>query len=219
MIAATGHLEFPVALPVRRMIRFGTAAVQLYTTTRYQVLSTIYKLDHLNKTIEELMQRFRPVLGADHDKYKNHVYRVFLNCLLIDSDKVNEEKYAIAAVFHDIGIWTNHTFDYLSPSVEQAVIYLTEAGKQSWISEITEMISWHHKISKYKGHHAKTAETFRKADWIDISLGLLTFGHDKQKIKENRRKLPNQGFHIFLLKTTLKNFFRHPLHPLPMLKK
>ncbi len=61
-------------------------------------------------------------MGADYDKYKNHVYRVFLNCLLIDSEKNNEEKYAIASVFHDVGIWTNHTFDYLDPSIEQAKI-------------------------------------------------------------------------------------------------
>lgn len=176
-------------------------------------------MDYSNKTIEELMQKFGPVMGADHDRYKNHAYRVFLNCLLIDSDKTNEEKYAIAAVFHDIGIWTDHTFDYLAPSVEQARIYLTETGKQDWTDEITQMINWHHKISRYKGPHHQTAETFRKADWIDVSLGLRTFGYDRQKIKENRKKLPNLGFHMFLTRETLKNLFRHPFNPLPMFKK
>ncbi|HEY6506262.1 MAG TPA: HD domain-containing protein [Chitinophagaceae bacterium] len=176
-------------------------------------------MDHSNKTIEDLMQKFRPIMGADHDRYKNHVYRVFLNCLLIDSDKTNEEKYAIAAVFHDIGIWTNHTFDYLSPSAEQARIYLSETGKHDWTDEISQMINWHHKMSKYKGNHSTTTETFRKADWIDVSLGLLTFGNDKQKLKETRRKFPNLGFHSFLVRTTIKNFFRHPLNPLPMFKK
>ena len=53
----------------------------------------------------------------------------FLNCLLIDCEKNNEEKYAIASVFHDVGIWTDHTFDYLDPSIEQAKIYLTEIKK------------------------------------------------------------------------------------------
>ena len=165
------------------------------------------------------MQRFKPVIGADYGRYKNHVYRVFINCLLIDNEKTNEEKYAVAAVFHDIGIWTNHTFDYLDPSIEQVKIYLTETGKQDWIDEIILMIYWHHKLSNYKGEHRNTVENFRKADWIDVSLALLTFGLDKQKIKETGRKIPNLGFHIFLIKETIKNFFKHPLNPVPVFKK
>lgn len=176
-------------------------------------------MEYSNKIIEDLMQRYKPAIGVDYEKYKNHAYRVFLNCLLIDSEKNNEEKYAIATVFHDIGIWTNFTFDYLDPSIEQAKIYLTETGKQNWIDEITLMIYWHHKMSKYQGKHGRIVENFRKADWIDVSLGLLTFGFDKQKIKENRRKLPGLGFHIFLIRETIKNFFKHPLNPLPVFKK
>lgn len=178
-----------------------------------------WQMEYSNKIIEDLMQNFKPVIGGDHAKYKNHVSRVFLNCLLFDTEKNNEEKYAIAAVFHDIGIWTNNTFDYLNPSIEQAKIYLTETVKQNWIDEIALMIYWHHKMSKYKGKQAKIAENFRKADWIDVSLGLLTFGIDKRKIKENKRKLRTLGFHVFLFKTTLRNFLRHPLNPLPMFKK
>ncbi len=158
-------------------------------------------------------------MGVDFDRYKNHVYRVFLNSLLIDNDKSNEEKYAIAAVFHDIGIWTDQTIDYIDPSVEQAKNYLNETGKQDWIEEIGLMIYWHHKISKYQGIYEKTVENFRKSDWIDVSLGLITFGFDKQKINENRKKILNLGFHLFLLKATGKNFLKHPLNPLPMFKK
>ena len=176
-------------------------------------------MEYSNRIIEDLLFKFKPAIGEDYDKYKNHVYRVFLNCLLIDSNKNNEEKYAIATVFHDIGIWTDHTIDYLKPSIEQARIYLDETGNQDWTDEITLMIHWHHKISKYKGEHGEIVENFRKADWIDVSLGLKTFGFDKKKIKENRKKLPNLGFHLFLIKATTKNFFRHPLNPLPMFTK
>jgi hypothetical protein len=166
--------------------------------------------------IDDLFEKFRPVFGDDFDKYKNHVYRVFLNCRLLDPDQTNEEKYAIAAVFHDIGIWTDHTIDYLDPSVKRVVVFLTESGRQHWIDEISAMIYWHHKISRYKGEFEKTTEIFRRADWIDVSLGLLTFGADKNEIGKNRRALPNPGFHVFLIKATTKNFFRHPLNPLPM---
>lgn len=171
-----------------------------------------------NTTIELLLQQFKCVISSDYEKYRNHVYRVFLNCILIDNTKEHEEKYAIAAVFHDLGIWTDHTIDYLNPSIDQANTYLTETGRQDWIVEIILMINWHHKISKYRGVYKTTVETFRRADWIDVSLGLLTYGADKSKIKAYRKKLPNRGFHFFLLKKLLRNLFRHPLNPLPMFK-
>ena len=171
------------------------------------------------QTIEQLLLKFKPVLGKDYEKYRNHVYRVFLNCLLIDDDKINEDKYAIAAVFHDIGIWTGHTFDYLPPSIEQAKLYLEETGKQDWADEISNMIFWHHKMSASSGESETTIETFRKADWTDVSLGLLTYGTDKQKIRENRMVFPNAGFHVFLVKQAFNNLLKHPFNPLPMFKK
>lgn len=174
---------------------------------------------HPNQTIEQLLQRFAPVLRDDFEKYGNHVQRVFSNCLLIDGEPANREKYAVASVFHDIGIWTDGTFDYLAPSIEQVKIYLPEIEKQDWTDEISQMIYWHHKVSSYKGKHQGTVETFRKADWMDVSLGLLTFGFDKQKIRRTRRKFPNAGFHFFLVKQSVKNFFKHPLNPIPVFKK
>jgi len=61
-------------------------------------------MQYSNAIIESLLQNYKQVIGADYEKYRNYVYRVFLNCILIDTVKSNEEKYAIAAVFHDIGI-------------------------------------------------------------------------------------------------------------------
>lgn len=176
-------------------------------------------MEYSNQIIEDLFQKYKPVIGDDYDRYRNHVYRVFLNCQLMDSDESNIEKYAIASVFHDIGIWTDNTIDYLYPSMENAKIYLTESEKQDWIEEITLMIYWHHKISKYQGKHSKTIEFFRKADWIDVSLGLLNFGYESQKIKQFRKKIPNLGFHLFLINKIFKRFFKYPYNPLPMFTK
>jgi len=176
-------------------------------------------MKYSNAPIESLLQNFKQVIGEDYEKYRNHVYRVFLNCILIDATKTNEEKYAIAAVFHDIGIWTNNTIDYLNPSIEEARRYLWQSGKQHWIDEIGLMIYWHHKASSYKGEYAGTVEAFRKADFIDVSLGLFTYGFDKKTISVNRKIFPNAGFHVFLVKRITKNLFRHPLNPLPMFTK
>ncbi len=168
--------------------------------------------------IEILLLEFKPVINDDYERYRNHVYRVFLNCLLLDSEETNREKYAIASVYHDIGIWTNHTFDYLEPSINQMKSYLSEIGRPDWIEVISLMIYWHHKKNAYKGTHESLVENFRKADWIDVSLGFVTFNADKKHIQENKIEFPNHGFHWFLIKATIKNFFRHPLNPLPMFK-
>ena len=128
-------------------------------------------------------------------------------------------KYAIASAFHDIGIWTDHTFDYLAPSIKQAKLYLAEIDKQEWIEEISSMIYWHHKISRYKGKYDTVVENFRKADWIDVSFGLKTYGFEHTKISENLKTFPNHGFHWFLLKQSLRYFIKKPLKPLPMFKK
>ncbi len=176
-------------------------------------------MEYQNQAADNLLQKFKADLGSDYDKYRNHVHRVFSICVLMDKDKSNEEKYAIASVFHDIGIWTNHTFDYLQPSIEQSSIHLIKIGRQDWIEEITLMISCHHKLSKYRGKYETTVENFRKADWIDVSFGLISFGVDKKQITENKRTWPSLGFHRFLLKASLKNFLKHPFNPLPMFKK
>ena len=175
-------------------------------------------MEYLNNTIEDLLNTFRPAIGVDYDKYKNHVYRVFFNCILIDPKQENREKYAIAAVFHDIGIWTDLTIDYLYPSIDQMENFLVQNGKKDWVNEITLMIYWHHKMGNYHGKYERTVESFRKSDWIDVSRGFLTFGVSRSSIRQSRRMLPNLGFHFFLLKKIVKNFFRHPLNPLPMFR-
>jgi hypothetical protein len=170
--------------------------------------------------IDHLFDRYTKVLGKDALKYRNHVHRVYFNCLLQDISDDNREKYAIASFFHDIGIWTDKTIDYLNPSIAVAKNYLVEIGKPHWIDEVTLMIDMHHKVGKYKGSYAKTVEVFRKADWIDVSLGLRSFGVQGKPIKATRIKYPNKGFHLFLFRKIAGAFFRHPFrNPLPMFKR
>jgi len=85
-------------------------------------------------------------------------------------------KFAIAAAFHDLGIWTDATFDYLKPSVGLAVAHLRDTDRESWIPEVSEMILEHHKLSPYRRDPHSLVEPFRRADWVDVSRGLLRFG-------------------------------------------
>lgn len=176
-------------------------------------------MKNTNKVIEELLSQNIKHLGKDFEKYKNHVYRVFTICVKMDDEKQNEEKYAIAAVFHDLGIWTNDTFDYLEPSIVLANNYLEAIGKSEWKDEIELMIDMHHKRSKYSGKYEKTVETFRRADWIDVTKGRKLFRFSKSEFDVITEQYPALGFHKFLVVQTIKNFFKSPLNPLPMFKK
>src|SRR5215468_6440760 len=77
-------------------------------------------------TVEQVLGNHASQLGRDFIPYRNHVYRDVNLCLAIAGDRrVELEKIAVAAVFHDLGIWTNKTFDYIAPSVTVAREHLT----------------------------------------------------------------------------------------------
>ena len=175
-------------------------------------------MEYLNSGIEEVFERFKTETGKDLEKYRHHVYRVFHYCLLLDPDDRNKEKYALAAVFHDIGIWTDHTIDYLEPSIIRATDYLMETGQGSLKEEIKEMIYWHHKTGAVGKNVSPAAEVFRRADWVDVSLSIRKFGLRGSDIRKYRKLFPRRGFHFFLFKKILRQFLHHPLNPLPMFR-
>jgi hypothetical protein len=169
--------------------------------------------------IEKILQDNKEYLQTDFEKYRNHVYRVYLLCTTLDTNSGNKDRYAIASVFHDLGIWTNKTFDYLEPSISLANDYLSKQNKSEWNAEICLMIDMHHKITHYSGKFENSVEIFRKADWIDVSKGFIKFGVDKVKIRQINQQFPSKGFHWFLVKKAFINFLLHPFNPLPMFKK
>jgi hypothetical protein len=133
-----------------------------------------------------------------------------------DSEQI--QKIAIAAAFHDMGIWTDGTFDYLQPSIRLAGAYLARSGRAEWTPEITAMILEHHKISAYKGDPNWLVESFRRADWVDVSRGLRSFGLSRSLLREIFSTWPNAGFHKRLVQLSLKRLRTHPWNPLPMMR-
>lgn len=170
-------------------------------------------------TLDGLLQAHAAELGDDFRAYRNHTYRVANLCVALSSgDSAQLEKIATAAAFHDIGIWTDRTFDYLQPSVGLACAHLTRSGKEEWSSEITEMILEHHKISPYRGHGHWLVESFRRADWVDVSKGLITFGLPRKLLKAIFATWPSAGFHQRLIQLGLNRLRANPWNPLPMVK-
>jgi hypothetical protein len=170
-------------------------------------------------TVEELLDDHASELGHDLIAYRNHVYRVVNLCLaIVGNSRVEIEKVAVATVFHDLGIWTNNTFDYIAPSVAIARKHLAARGMTDWIPEIEAMIIDHHKVTPSRANPQWLVESFRRADWIDVTRGLRRFGLPRTFIAAVATMWPSAGFHRRLVELTIDRFRKHPLSPLPMVK-
>ena len=169
--------------------------------------------------LDEVLATFRQVLRVDYDAYRNHCMRVFNFCLALAGDSADaEHKIAIAALFHDLGIWTDNTFDYILPSQRLARHYLEKSGHAVWCDEINAMIGEHHKLTRYRANSSSLVEPFRKADWIDVSGGMLRFRLPDDFVTDVLEAFPNAGFHKKLVALSVERLKTHPFSPLPMMK-
>jgi hypothetical protein len=169
--------------------------------------------------LDELLEGYRPVLGPDYDAYRNHCLRLFNFCVALAGDeKAAENKIAIAAAFHDLGIWTDNTLDYLAPSQLLAQRYLEKSFKASWCKEIDAMIGEHHKLTRYRENPSWLVEPFRKADLIDLSGGLIRYRLPDDFVSDVLDAYPNAGFHKMLARLAVKRLKTNPFSPLPMMK-
>ena len=170
-----------------------------------------------NNIIDRILNSYKPELGNDFEQYRNHVYRVYNFALPYVKSTLDIEILSVATAFHDLGIWTNRTFDYLKPSIYLAKQYaLNNHLNIDSIIQIETIINEHHKLTKIKT--SLIAEIFRQADLVDLSLGLIRHGRKGQEIRMVRNFFPNKGFHVNLLKLFLKNLLKKPWKPLPMYK-
>ena len=169
--------------------------------------------------LEEILGQWKKELGEDYTPYRNHVYRMIHFCFALhDCNEEERRKIVIAGCFHDLGIWSDGTVDYLPPSVVRARDYLKANGLEAWSEEIELMIDMHHKLRQYRDVRYPLAEVFRKADLVDVSLGLVKFGVPGSTVKSVQAQFPNAGFHKRLMRLAGEWFGQHPLSPPPFLK-
>lgn len=179
--------------------------------------------------LDHILAQYRPVLGKHFTGYRHHCYRAFYACQAISTSLAqplsaqDKHKLQIAFAFHDLGLFTDNTVDYLPPSVALARDYLMKQGLNDWQDEISLMISEHHKITRYTETSATPAalsliELVRQGDLVDFSLGVIRFGLDKSIIKQLKQQYPNAGFHQLVIKKQCQRFISHPLRPFPIFK-
>jgi hypothetical protein len=168
--------------------------------------------------IDEVLNAFAGVLGADFKAYRNHVCRVLNYFCALSSDTNVPSAVLVAAAFHDLGIWTARTFDYLEPSIREASTYLAEQSLEHLRSEVVVIIDQHHKLRPYHGEFAANVEAYRRADLVDLSFGAYRTGIAAPFIRAVEAAYPDAGFHRRLATLAWQQFRHSPLRPLPMLR-
>jgi hypothetical protein len=171
-----------------------------------------------NALIDDVLDAWKPAIGGDFDGYRGHVYRMFNFARAFRAGPSDDDSIAVAAAFHDIGIWSDGTFDYLEPSARRARSYVEERKLAIDVPELTRMIELHHKLRSCARDAGELAESFRRADLVDVSLGTVTFGLPRSFVREARSTFPNSGFHRCLLRHGVSWAVRHPFSPLPMMR-
>jgi len=182
-------------------------------------LETYMAIEASIPLLEDTLGPWKNTIGKGYLPYRNHVYRMVHFCFALhDCNEEERQKIIIAGCFHDLGIWSDGTIDYLPPSIVRANEYLDRNGLSAWREEIGLMIDQHHKFRAWRGGGSPLIEVFRKADLVDVSLGLVTFGLPSSTIKSVKAQFPNEGFHKLLMGLAGGWFGKHPLSPPPFMK-
>jgi hypothetical protein len=167
--------------------------------------------------IDELLDALAPKLGRDAAAYGNHVRRVYgLVAAQRDWSAEEHAQAAIAAVFHDVGIWLDDTFDYLDPSRGHTADYLRDEGLTAWGPTVDAVILEHHRLRPVRDN--PLVEAFRRADLCDLSFGLIRPGMPRGTYRQLVRRHPIAGFHARLVRFGAAQARKDPRHPLPMLR-
>jgi len=177
---------------------------------------TVHKLITQNDIIDSVLVSHKDSLGKFFDQYRNHVYRVYNFAMAYVTTDRDRKIISIAAAYHDLGIWTYDTFDYIIPSVELAKKYCTaNTIDHDAAAEIETIIKDHHQLTK---NNSKLADLFRLADLTDLTFGLMGMQMDRRSIRNVREAFPDKGFYITICRLFAKNLIKNPLRPLPMYK-
>ncbi len=163
--------------------------------------------------VDTVLDRHRSTLGDDMPAYRNHVYRCITYQQLLLGFSIPDVA-ALAWAVHDLGIWTAGTFDYLGPSADLGAQYAEEFGVTG-IDQLRALVSEHHRLRRVDD---RLTETFRQADLVDVSRGLLRRRIPRSAVRATVNDLPYSGFHPFLAKGLTGYAVRHPLHPMPMMR-
>lgn len=168
--------------------------------------------------LDQSLSQQAELLGDDYRRYRNHCQRLLALILRRRHCSLDEcGDLVVALTCHDLGIWTDHTLDYLAPSARLGEAE-AERGDSLQAQRIVDLIQWHHKITPFRGADAGLVNALRRADWFDVVFGAVARWSPNPELREIYRRFPTLGFHWMLFRLVLRRLRQKPWSPLPMFR-
>jgi hypothetical protein len=165
------------------------------------------RADELAQTPAEraCLDVLRTASGETDGAMENHCLRQFLIAERLAEDareSPDREVLLCAAFLHDVGLY---------PSVKTSDAYVTDGrhlaehtlDRFGWpperLQRCLDAIEQHHAL-RHRWSYGLEVELMRRADLIDVSAGLVTFGLDRWWVRRLAADIPRKGFHRFLVR-------------------
>lgn len=146
--------------------------------------------------------------------YRNHAQRVFIFARrLAEARPDADEMIAIAAAFHDLAVF--RTLNYLVPNLKAMELWLAAHGRPEWRREIGLAMTMHHRVRPYGREAAWLVEPIRRADWIEVTGGVMAAGVPRELVRQAQRELPLGSFASKSALRIAGHAATHPFDPLP----
>jgi hypothetical protein len=169
-----------------------------------------------NAVIDEVLSHHHLALGQDLLGYSGHCYRLLNYTRFLGLDERDLPLMEVAIAFHDLGVWTHKTMDYIGPSIKLAEQYVLKEDLEIDLQHLGLIIGGHHHLSEID--NSPPAELLRKADLMDLSFGAISGGLSKEILRSIKKEFPNNGFQTMIMKKVALYAISHPLRPFPMMK-
>ena len=144
------------------------------------------------------LEKLRDITGESGGPMERHGLRVFLiadRLASARSAEVDREVLLIAGLLHDIGLYdaASHGGVYV---VEGAEFTADLLRKQDWggdrIRLCFDAIERHHEV-RSQWERGAEVELIRRADLVDLTSGLVTFGLSREWLRDLFKSVPRDG--------------------------
>ncbi len=162
------------------------------------------------------LERLREITGQTGGPMERHGLRVFLladRLATAREAKVDREVLLVAGLLHDIGLYdrASHGGVYVTEGARFAADLLAEQGwSEERIRLCFDAIERHHE-TRSQWDRGEEVELIRRADLIDLTSALVTFGLPREWLRDLFRSVPRDGTYATIGGEVAKQLIHRPL--------
>lgn len=147
----------------------------------------------------EALERVRELTGDTNGPMERHGVRCFLICEKLAADaglEVDREVLLVAGLLHDMGLYDGASSGgvYVTDGREYAEGWLR--GRDGWSPERVRLcgdaIERHHEV-RSQWDAGNEVELMRRADMVEVTAGLVTYGAGRGWVRGLWRAVPRDG--------------------------